>query len=379
MLLAALLISSACAALVPFPIVRESQLPLSGKRVLVAAPRAVAAPLAAALIAAGARPLWSQCVVTEPLDEESLGKLDDALLRLTEYDLLLLLSRDAVDAIVQRGLLLSDSSEDVLRLMLRASDVEIAALGPAALHLSATLKLPAGAVPVDPTPDGLAAVLSALGTVRAGSRVLVPTYADTCAPEPPYCAYGLRAPASCALYVPVAHGSLARGRHYCAYAPRVPASGVPYIPRTVAPQVPTARMVAPLCDSPVVRACIERLRADGCEVELVEAYGQRAAAAEGLQAECDSLRGAAGAVDAVCLCSALDAQGLALVLGAEAQAAAAAPPPFVAAVADEAAEEAARALGWRAGLVVKAGSPQGEAEALVEGLEAHFGAGKLLF
>jgi hypothetical protein len=182
-----LLLSSACAALVPFPIVRESQLPLSGKRVLVAAPRAVAAPLAAALIAAGARPLWSQCIITEPLDEESLGQLDDALLRLTEYDLLLLLSRDAVDAVVQRGLLLSDSSEDVLRLMLRASNAEIAALGPAALHLSATLKLAAGAVPVDPTPDGLAAVLSALGTVQAGSRVLVPTYADTYAPEPPYC------------------------------------------------------------------------------------------------------------------------------------------------------------------------------------------------
>jgi len=46
---------------------------------------------------------------------------------------------------------------------------------------------------------------------------------------------------------------------------------------------------------------------------------------------------------------------------------------------DEAAEEAARALGWEAGLVVKAGSPEGEAEALVEGLEAHFSAGKLLF
>ena len=51
----------------------------------------------------------------------------------------------------------------------------------------------------------------------------------------------------------------------------------------------------------------------------------------------------------------------------------------MAAVADEAAEEAARALGWEAGLVVKAGSPEGEAEALVEGLEAHFSAGKLLF
>ena len=308
------LLWAACVVLVPFPIVRESQLPLSGKRVLVAAPRAVAAPLAAALIAAGARPLWSQVVVTEPLDEASLGQLDDALLRLTEYDLLLLLSRDAVDAVVQRGLLLSDSSEDVLRLMLRASGVELAALGPAALHLSATLGLAAGAVPVDPTPDGLAALLSALGTVRAGSRVLVPT----------------------------------------------------------------ARMRAPLCDSPVVRACIERLRADGCEVELVEAYGQRVAKADELQVERNLLLHEAGTVDAVCLCSALDAQGLALVLGAEAEAAAA-PPPFVASVTDEAAEEAARTLVWRAGLVVAAGSPASEAEALVEGLEVHFGAGKLLF
>ena len=84
----------------------------------------------------------------------------------------------------------------------------------------------------------------------------------------------------------------------------------------------------------------------------------------------------------MCICSALDAQGLALAPSAEAEAeaeAAAAPTPFVAAVADEAAEEAARALGWEAGLVVKAGSPEGEAEALVEGLEAHFSAGKLLF
>ena len=86
----------------------------------------------------------------------------------------------------------------------------------------------------------------------------------------------------------------------------------------------------------------------------------------------------------MCICSALDAQGLALVLSAEAEAeaeaeAGAAPTPFVATVADEAAEEAARALGWEAGLVVKAGSPEGEAEALVEGLEAHFSAGKLLF
>ena len=65
--------------------------------------------------------------------------------------------------------------------------------------------------------------------------------------------------------------------------------------------VPTSRMVAPLCDSPVVRACIARLRDDGCEVELVAAYRQRAAAAgpnpAALQLECDLLRAEAGAVE----------------------------------------------------------------------------------
>jgi len=95
-----------------------------------------------------------------------------------------------------------------------------------------------------------------------------------------------------------------------------------------------------------------------------------------------------GAVDAVCICSALDVQGLALALGtgvpaegaeAGAEVEAAAAVPFVAAVADDTAAEAVTALGWRAGLVVAAGSPASEAEALVEGLEAHFGGGKLLF
>ena len=65
--------------------------------------------------------------------------------------------------------------------------------------------------------------------------------------------------------------------------------------------VPTARMAAPLCEAPVARACIERLREAGCELELVEAYRQRAAAAgpsaAALRLECDLLRAEAGAVD----------------------------------------------------------------------------------
>ena len=174
----ALAVLPRCAALSPFPIVRESQLPLSRKRVLVAAAaRAEAAPLAAALIAAGATPHWCPTWVTEPLDEASLAPLDDAILRLAEFDLIALLSRDAVDSFVQRGLLISDSSDEVLRLMLRASGVEVAAMGPAALHLAATLGVTASAVPIEPTAAGLVAVLSAVSQLQAGTRVLVPTAA----------------------------------------------------------------------------------------------------------------------------------------------------------------------------------------------------------
>ena len=56
--------------------------------------------------------------------------------------------------------------------------------------------------------------------------------ADTYAPEAPYGTYGLRAPASCVLYVPEAQGSLPQGPTHSTYAVRVPASGVPYAPRT---------------------------------------------------------------------------------------------------------------------------------------------------
>ena len=53
--------------------------------------------------------------------------------------------------------------------------------------------------------------------------------ADTYAPEAPYGTYGLRAPASCVLYVLEAQGSVPRGG---ARTVRVPASGVLYAPRT---------------------------------------------------------------------------------------------------------------------------------------------------
>ena len=52
----------------------------------------------------------------------------------------------------------------------------------------------------------------------------VPGCADTYVPEPPYCTYGLREPASCVLYVPKAQGSLPQrgttARPGYAYQPR---------------------------------------------------------------------------------------------------------------------------------------------------------------
>ena len=147
--------------------------------------------------------------------------------------------------------------------------------------------------------------------------------------------------------------------------------------------VPTARRREPLGESTLEGACLDQLRAAGCEVELVDAFAQRLADPESVAAEQRLLR--EGAVDAVCLCSALHAQGLAHLLGAEEGADSAGAlgggdggATFVAAVADDT-EATALELGWSPGLVVTAGSPESQAVALVEGLESHFGAGRLLF
>ena len=85
---------------------RDSALPLSGKRVLLTSPRTDAAPLASALVLAGARPIWWPAVAVEPLDDYS--DLDDALMRLAEYDMLITLCPHSVDAIADRWLSLAD-------------------------------------------------------------------------------------------------------------------------------------------------------------------------------------------------------------------------------------------------------------------------------
>ena len=160
----------------PFPLVSHSQLPLSGRRVLVTAPRLEAAPLLEALVQAGARPQWRAAVDILPLAEADYAPFDEELMRLTDYQLLMLPTRHAVDAVTQRSQNLGDAS--VLALMLRASSVEIATPGSLAAYVAEQLQTAPSIVPVDSSPRGFAEVLSQLDILVEGCRVLLP------APEP---------------------------------------------------------------------------------------------------------------------------------------------------------------------------------------------------
>eukprot|EP00962_Isochrysis_galbana_P058127 scaffold30946_cov90-Isochrysis_galbana.AAC.1 len=83
-------------AVAPLPQLGDAVLPLAGKRVLVASPRVHAAPLTAALVDAGARPLWWPLVEVVPLQEGELEALDEVIMRLPEYTAVTFLSRHAV-------------------------------------------------------------------------------------------------------------------------------------------------------------------------------------------------------------------------------------------------------------------------------------------
>lgn len=166
-----LLAAAACGSMLELGPIRDSALPLSGKRVLLAPPRTEAAPLASALVLSGCRPIWCPAVAIEPLEDYS--DLDDALMRLTEYDVLITLCPHSIDAIAQRWLGLADGSTDVVLAMIEASSIEIGAVGGDALHFRRRLGMPASVVPIESSARALAETLHDLGHVAAGARVLV--------------------------------------------------------------------------------------------------------------------------------------------------------------------------------------------------------------
>lgn len=162
---------SAAAALTPLAPISDSALPLSNKRIMLLMPRSGAARLAGDLVHAGARPLWCPTVRAKPLAD--LSALDDALMRITEFDVLVLLCATAIDTVAERWLALADGSTDVVRMMLEASNLEIGVVGTDAQRFRARLGTPVSVAPIDPSARALATTLSDLGHVRSGTKVLI--------------------------------------------------------------------------------------------------------------------------------------------------------------------------------------------------------------
>ena len=126
--------------------------------------------------------------------------------------------------------------------MFSHTGMELAALGPAIMLTDssaylffwlnvACTNLVASALAKD---DAEEAFKSVSDTLWCGATIGVGICVDTCVhvPGPPYCAYGLRVPASCALHVPKAQGGLPRGTHR---RTRISLGrAVPYAPRAAA-------------------------------------------------------------------------------------------------------------------------------------------------
>ncbi len=165
--------SPPAATLTSAPLVDDASRPLQHKRVAFTAQAADAGAFANALAAAGARPVWCPVLHAAPLSEAELEPLDDAILRLAEYRVLAFISPSAVNAFIERALRLSEGDPAILATMLQASDVQVAAFGPAVQRLR-SVGISAQVVPLEHTARGLALALESLGLCGDGASVLLP-------------------------------------------------------------------------------------------------------------------------------------------------------------------------------------------------------------
>ena len=322
-------------------VVRDSALPLAGKRILLTMPRVEAAPLASKLLSAGARPMWCPGVRMEPLADTS--ELDDALMRLTEYDVVAVLCQHSIDAVAQRWLALADGSTDLISTMIEASSVEIGAIGTDALHFRQAIGSPASVVPIEHSARALAATLQDLGHLHPGARVLLPA-----------ASIGERGSSSsddadAAAAVPAAVDAfIDEAERHGAMVERVASHFL--VPASRADVAPELSLVTSGHIDAVCAASAEELR---------------------------SLFGSGGAEGAATAAAAeLSAASLVLALGTETAAVARglvsdSGGSTGGAGSDEAAAAAATTL-------IELGSRDG-ADAIVAALEEHFGAGRLLF
>ena len=165
--------------------------PLRDARILFTAPPVYAPRLSLALFSRGARPIHMPVIETGPLrpvdrcaQHTPALTLEQAVLHLADYDLLIFLSRTAVLSF--RAALDSAFSHSANRdplSVLCESGVKIAALGADALTVRDVLKVQVDYNPISATPSGLVDLLSE--RLSAPCDILVPVPAVVGMREPP--------------------------------------------------------------------------------------------------------------------------------------------------------------------------------------------------
>lgn len=138
--------------------------PLFGKRVLVTRPRDQAAELVRRLEAMGAEAIEAPMIRIEP--PEDYGPLDDACMRVGEFNWIVFSSANAVDAFIER---LLHTPRDLRALR----DAQLCAVGPATSDRLARFGLKVDLVPAEHRAEGVVRAISAHRDLR-GLRVLLP-------------------------------------------------------------------------------------------------------------------------------------------------------------------------------------------------------------
>ena len=271
----------------------------------MSSPRTQAANLAAKLVLAGARPVWCPSVQIAPLEDNE--ELDDALMRLAEYDVLVALSEHSIDALAERWLSLADGSEELVKAMIDASSVEIGTLGRDAGRFRQQTGVSPSVVPIDSTLSALLSTLADLGHLQEGSRVML--------------------------------------------------AGPNVSPPQINPPGDVARS-------------LQELRGSGVSVDCIATHTLTAVEARSVQAEVQWLR--AGYIDAVCVSSSAEAVALSDWIGDSMSC-----HFLVIAVGRDAGATMQQLMGSRVESVEL--DPGASDDEIVQAMEAHFGAGKLLF
>lgn len=156
--------------------------PLRDVRVAITAPYPYLPRLAAQLHAVEARPICMSTVTTHLLQAGDRDALEDAILRLCDYDLIVFPSRNAVLSFA--NVLHSIAPDGDGSVALRASGVKLAALGADAHAVRDCLQSTVDYLPPDATPQGLVDLLEE-DLIWEGRSVLVPVPIVSGIPEPP--------------------------------------------------------------------------------------------------------------------------------------------------------------------------------------------------